>query len=112
MLLKKELIGIAAKILTDSGVGKHDYLGLLYNNAEYITFFHNDVIFIQPMHPGTYLANAPMDEGDQCQAAADHKAELEMYYKYLGVNSGLKQLVLNAVEKSWLTKLEDKYLVF
>eukprot|EP00804_Cyclotella_cryptica_P014213 CCRYP_005640-RA/>CCRYP_005640-RA protein AED:0.45 eAED:0.45 QI:0/-1/0/1/-1/1/1/0/161 len=54
-LLVRELTNAAAGIPTTLGGGNHGHLGMIVDEAEYITFSNSGAKFVPPMNPGAYL---------------------------------------------------------
>ena len=57
-LLIKELTNAAGSIATRNGGGEHGYVGIIVEEAEYITFSNGGERFVIPTNPGAYPATA------------------------------------------------------
>jgi hypothetical protein len=53
-LLTKELTNAAGSIATQNGGGEHGHVGMVVNDAEYVTFSKNGTRFLVPTNPGPY----------------------------------------------------------
>jgi hypothetical protein len=53
-LLVKELTNAAGSIATDNGGGEHGHVGMVIDEAEYITFSRSGARLIVPTNPGAY----------------------------------------------------------
>jgi hypothetical protein len=51
-LLTKELTNAAGSVATQNGGREHGHIGMVINNAEYITFSKNGTRFLVPTNPG------------------------------------------------------------
>jgi hypothetical protein len=51
-LLTKELTNAAGSVATQNGAGEHGRVGMVVEEAEYITFSKNGDKFLVPMNPG------------------------------------------------------------
>ncbi len=61
-LLTKELTNAAGSIATQNGGGEHGNIGMVINNAEYITFSKNGTRFLVPTNPGPYATTVNPDK--------------------------------------------------
>ena len=50
--LEYELSAMAASIMTTNGGGLHDHIGMIFEDAKYVTFSHNGAPFMIPTNPG------------------------------------------------------------
>jgi hypothetical protein len=62
-LLTKELTNAAGSVATQNGGGEHGHVGMVINNAEYITFSKNGIRFLVPTNPGPYPTTVNPDKG-------------------------------------------------
>jgi hypothetical protein len=53
-LLTKELTNAAGSVATQNGGEEHGHIGMVVNNAEYVTFSKNGTRFMVPTNPGPY----------------------------------------------------------
>jgi len=61
-LLAKELTNAAGSIATQYGGGEHDHIGMVIDEAEYITFSRTGAKFVVPTNPGSYLTTVDADK--------------------------------------------------
>jgi hypothetical protein len=61
--LTKECINAAASVTTTNGGGRHGHVGMIIDEAEYITFSHNGERFAVPTNPGPFPTT--VDENDE-----------------------------------------------
>jgi hypothetical protein len=59
--LIKECTNAAASILTRNGGGEHGHIGMIIDEADYISFSHNAERFLTPTNPGPYPINVDAD---------------------------------------------------
>ncbi len=55
-LLTKELINAAGSVASQNGGGEHGHVGMVIEEAEYITFSRAGTQFLIPRNPGPYPA--------------------------------------------------------
>jgi hypothetical protein len=111
--LKKELITIAATILTELGGRNHGHAGLIINPTQYLTMT-GITAFTVPANPGIYptmLASNAATE-TRARAEAEHKELQNQFEKLQGMEQGLKDIIIKAVESDFLLKIEDKTIGF
>ena len=78
-LLAKELTNAAGSVATQNGGGEHGHVGMVVEEAKYITFFRNAERFLVPTNPGPYPTSVDSDKIiRECQIA-EHKAEVVEY---------------------------------
>ena len=53
-LLTKELTNASGSVTTQNGGGEHGHVGMVVEEAEYITFSKNAEKFLVPTNPGPY----------------------------------------------------------
>ena len=53
-LLTKELTNAAGSVATQNGGGEHGHVGMVVDEAEYVTFSKNGEKFLVPTNPGPY----------------------------------------------------------
>ena len=61
-LLAKELTNAAGSIATQNGCGEHGHVGMVVEDAEYITFSRSGASFQVPTNPGPYPASVDPDK--------------------------------------------------
>jgi hypothetical protein len=95
-ILEKEIIAILANIPT-----------------EYSTMSRG-IAFANPSNLGFYQATlaATAAAGTRAKAEAEHKELINQYETFEGVHLGTKDLILEAVEKKYLIKIEHETLGF
>jgi hypothetical protein len=60
-LLTKELTNAAGSVATQNGGGEHDHVGMVVEDAKYVTFSKNGTRFMVPMNPGPYPTTVDPD---------------------------------------------------
>ena len=93
-ILLKELNQIMASKPINNGGGQHGYIGLLYADADYVTFLNGSTKFFWPMHPITSLQNAPLDPNLQRCTEVKQMVQLKQCQKYLIIEVGLKGFIV------------------
>ncbi len=61
-LLAKELINAAGSVTTQNGGREHGQVGMVVEDAEYITFSRNAERFLVPINPGPYPTTVDPDK--------------------------------------------------
>ncbi len=61
-LLTKELTNATGSVATQNGGGEHGHVGMVVDNAEYVTFSKNGTRFMVPMNPGPYPTTVDPDK--------------------------------------------------
>ena len=89
-LLIKECTNAAGSVATQNGGGAHGYIGMVIDEAEYITFSRSGTRFVVPMNPGPYPATVDTDKVIREQQIAEHKADCNEYETYLGIEKPLQ----------------------
>ena len=74
-LLMKELINAAGSVAIRNGGGEHGHVGMVINEAEYITFSNGGARFLVPTNPGPYPTTVDSDKVKRERQLAEHKAE-------------------------------------
>ncbi len=86
-LLTKELTNAAGSVASQNGGGEHGHVGMVIEEAEYITFSRALTQFLIPTNPGPYPATIDTDKLiHECQIV-EHKAECIKYETYLAVEN-------------------------
>jgi hypothetical protein len=100
--LTKEITNAAGSIATQNGGGEHGHVGMVINNAEYITFSRTGARFVVPTNPGPYPASVDANKViRECQIA-EHKAECIEYETYLGVENYIRRMIVKLIDHKWL----------
>ena len=111
--LTKECINAGASVTTTNGGGRHGHVGMIIDEAEYITFSHNGKRFAVPMNPGPFPTT--VDENDEVvrmRQIAEHKVEQAEFETYLGVENFLRKAIVKAVDHEWIAELESETMGF
>ncbi len=61
-LLTKELTNAAGSVATQNGGREHGHVGMVVNEAEYVTFSKNGTKFLVPANPGPYPTTVDPDK--------------------------------------------------
>ncbi len=111
-LLVKELTNAAGSIATQNVGGEHGHVGMIIDEAEYITFSNGGARFIVPTNPGPYPASVDMDKViRECQHV-EHKVECIKYETYLGIKNYLCRMIVKTIDHKWLAKVESEMMGF
>jgi hypothetical protein len=109
-ILDDELTVIASSFPSELGGGLHGHTGLVENDTDYETFAPGTP-FVVPANPGVYpLGNIPAAERGQREA--EHKALVIQFQTCIGVSKGLKDLILQAVDKDFLLELRAEGIAY
>jgi hypothetical protein len=111
-LLTKELTNAAGSVTTQNGGREHGHVGMVVNNAEYVTFSKNGMRFMVPTNPEPYLTTINPDKVIQEQQITEHKAECIEYETYLGVENYLCRMIVKSIDHEWLAKIESETMGF
>jgi hypothetical protein len=111
-LLTKELTNAAGSVATQNGGGKHGHIGMVVDNAEYITFSNGGARFPVSTNPGPYPTTIDLDKVIQERQIAEHKAECIEYKTYLGVENYLCRMFVKLINHEWLAEVESEMMVF
>jgi hypothetical protein len=110
-MLEKELNAIAANIPSTLGRGNHGHVGIIIEAAKYLTMAGQ--AFVTPVNPRIYpniAGNAAA--GVKAREEAQHEELLAQFEIFNGVEQGLKDIILEAVEHDYLLEIEDETLRF
>ena len=108
--LDNELTAIASSFPSEGGGGIHGHAGLVKNVADY-KLFASGMPFIVLANPGVYpLGNIPVAQCGQWEA--EQKALVAQFQTCMGASKGLKDLVLQAVNKDSLLELQAKGIAY
>jgi hypothetical protein len=108
--LDNQLNAIASSFPSELGGGIHGHAGLVKNVADY-ELFAPGTPFIVPANQGVYpLGNIPAVQPRQQEA--EHKALVAQFQTCAGVSKGLKDLILQAVDKDFLLELQAEGITY
>ncbi len=103
ILLDNELTAIASSFPTSLGGGLHGHTGLVTSVANY-KLMATGTPFIVPANPGVYPAgNIPAAQFEQWEA--EHKELIQQFQMCVGASKGLKDLIIQAINKDFLLEL-------
>jgi hypothetical protein len=86
----------------------HDYV----EPTAYITFSHNGQPFTVPTNPGPYPTTVSADPAMLEKEVAEHKAEINEFETYLGVESAAQKKIISAVNPEWLEAIRHPQMGF
>jgi hypothetical protein len=108
----KELTNAAGSIATYNGGGEHGHVGMVIDEAEYITFSRSGARLIVPTNPGAYPTTVDADEVIRERQIAEHKAECIAYETYLGVENYIRRMIVMSIDHEWLAEVESETMGF
>ena len=111
-LLTKELTNAAGSITTQNWGGEHGHVGMVVEDADYITFSRNGDKFLVPTNPGPYPASVDTNAVVRERQIAEHNAKIVEYKTYLGVENFLCRTIVKSIDHGWLAKVESKTMGF
>ena len=111
-LLTKELTNAAGSVATQNGGGEHGHVGMVIDQAEYITFSSSGARFVIPTNPGPYPASVDTDKVIREHQIAEHKVECIEYETYLGVENYLRRMIVKSIDHKWLAEVESETMGF
>jgi len=111
-LLTKELTNAAGSVATQNGGGEHGHVGMVVDEAEYVTFSRNGDRFLVPTNPGPYPQTVDPDKVIRERQLAEHKAECGEYETYLGVENYLRRMIVKSIDHEWLAEIESETMGF
>jgi hypothetical protein len=111
-LLTKELTNAAGSVATQNGGGEHGHIGMVVDEAEYVTFSKNGAKFLVPTNPGPYPTTVDPDKVIREQQIAEHKAECIEYETYLGVENYLRRIIVKLIDHEWLARIKSETMGF
>jgi hypothetical protein len=111
-LLAKELTNAAGSVATQNGGGEHGHIGMVVEEAKYITFSRNGDRFLAPTNPRPYPASVDQDKVIRERQNTEHKVEIVEYEAYLGVENYLRRMIVKSLDHEWLAKVESKMMGF
>jgi hypothetical protein len=110
--MEKELTAIAAATPSTLGGGNHGHSGIIVENAKY-AMMTGGVAFVNPVNPGLYPAIAAnVAARTRTREEAVHKGLVREYEIFYGVEAGLKDIILEAVDNDYVLEIKDKILGF
>jgi hypothetical protein len=111
-LLVKELTNAAGSVATKNGGGEHGHVGMVINDAEYITFSNGGARFVVPTNPGPYPTTVDLDKVKRERQLMEHKAEGIEYETYLGVEIYIRRMIVKSIDQEWLAEVESETMGF
>ncbi len=111
-LLMKELINAAGSVAIRNGGEEHGHVGMVINEAEYITFSHGGVRFLVLTNPGPYPATVDSDKVIREHQIAEHKAECIKYETYLGAKNYIPRMIVKSIDHKWLAEVKSETVGF
>jgi hypothetical protein len=109
---EKELTAIAAATPSTLGGENHGHAGIIVENAKYAMMM-GGVAFVNPVNPGLYPAIAAnIAAGTRAREEVVHKGLNREYEIFCGVDAGLKDIILKAVDNDYVLEIEDKIFGF
>jgi len=106
-LLVNKLSNAAGSIATQNGGGEHGHVGMVIDEAEYITFSGTDARFVVPTNPGSFPTTIDADKVIREHQIAEHKAECIEYETYLGAESCIRRMIVKSIDHEWLAEVES-----
>lgn len=103
--LEEELVEIAVNYPTSLGGGDHGHAGLIVESATYLTH-SNGIPFTRPSQPPT-LPVAPAQSEDKASVERLHNERIRIFNLFVGVEQGLKDKILAAVDEEFLLELRQ-----
>jgi hypothetical protein len=106
-----DIIAILANIPTTLGGGNHGHVGVIMDPVEYNTMTAG-IDFVNPVNPRFYPADLALNAvtGTRARAEAEHKELINQFETFEGVRLGTKDLILEAVDTEYLSKIEHETL--
>jgi len=111
-LLPKDLTNAAGSVATKNGGEEHGHVGMVVEEAEYITFSRNAERFLVPTNSGPYPTCVDPDKIIRERQIVEHKAEVVEYETYLGVENYLCRMIVKSLDHEWLAKVESETMGF
>jgi hypothetical protein len=111
-LLIKELTNAAGSVATRNGGGEHGHVGMVIDDAEYITFSRSGAGFVVPTNPGPYPTTVDVDKVIRERQIAEHKADCNKYETYLGIENCIRRMIVKSIDHKWLAEVESETMGF
>ena len=108
--LVQELCQIGSSIPTSIGGGTLGHVGLILNQDDYVLRSAGGVPFVMPTNPGPCPETLSDDPMTREREMAQHKYAVKEYEQCIGMQMGLRDLIVQAVPKEHLTGITDKLL--
>ena len=105
--LEQELIDAAIHIPTSLGGGKHGHVGLICDDATYQKH-SGEIPFICPTQPPALPPIAASQAENQKAIDRQFNENVRIYNTYLGVEQGIKDKIIEAVDSEYLLELKDE----
>lgn len=105
--LTLELSNALGSVATTLGGGEHGHVGMIIDEAEYVTFSRNGEKFVAPTNPGAYPSSPDADAVIREQQIAEHKAKQDEFITHQAVEAFARQAIANAVESEWLAEIKS-----
>lgn len=105
--LTLELSNALGSVATTLGGGEHGHVGMIIDEAEYVTFSRNGEKFVAPTNPGAYPSSPDADAVIREQQIAEHKAKQDEFITHQAVEAFARQVIANAVESEWLAEIKS-----
>jgi hypothetical protein len=102
-LLEDELLWVASSYYSELGGGAHGHASSLLNAVDYKAIAP-ETPFVVPANPGVYPAGV-IPAAQQSQQEAKHKAFITQFQMCIGMEKGLKELIMKAINKDFLLEL-------
>ncbi|KAL7478438.1 hypothetical protein ACHAW6_004202, partial [Cyclotella cf. meneghiniana] len=112
-LLLQELTNAEAGIPTTLHGGNHGHIGMVVNEAEYITFSNGGAKFDPSTNPGAFPTT--LDENNAAvheKQVTEHKESKELFLTHEAVAHAMQTTIVNCVDKEWLAKLQSETMGF
>ena len=98
-LLTKDLTNAAGSVATQNGGREHGHIGMVIDEAEYVTFSRSDARCVVPTNPGLYPPSVDTDKVIREHQIVEHKAECIEYETYLGVKNYLRRMIVKSIDR-------------
>ena len=109
--LQRKLSANAASVPSNLGGGQHGYLALTVKPEVYFNLTGN--IFTPPTDPGPMPNIVPgMDTAQAAMVEKQHKEAKRMFSEYTGMQNALKQLIVGAIENTYIRSLQHSIVGF
>jgi hypothetical protein len=102
--LEEELVQIAVVIPTSLGGEELGHAGLVIEPSTYVTHL-NGIPFIRPTQPPTVPAASQADDKKNIERI--HNEKIRIFNLFLGVEQGLKDKILEAIDEEFLLELRQ-----